>query len=214
MTAPRAWPKSIVMITGFFQGAEMPDAGWWEALWPDPARVLTDCGLTAGAAAVDLCAGTGWFTLPMARIARHVTAIDIDGALLNVARRRLADAGLTNCDFAEADAYDLARVVPAPVDFVFLANAFHGVPDRPRLAAAVAKILKPGGQFAIVNWHQRPRERTTVLGEPRGPATALRMSADATIAAVEPSGLRLVRVVEVPPHHYSAIFARTGARAG
>ena len=199
------------MVAGFFQGTEMPDAGWWEALWPDPARILMDSGLTAGATAIDLCAGTGWFTLPMARIARHVTAVDIDGALLDVARRRLGEAGLSNCRFAEADAYDLAKVVPAPVDFVFLANAFHGVPDRPRLAAAVVKILKPGGQFAIVNWHPRPREQTTVLGEPRGPATDLRMSPDATIAAVEPSGFRLVRVVEVPPHHYSAAFATTGA---
>jgi len=198
------------MISGFFQGTEMPDAGWWEALWPDPAGVLTDSGLAAGAAAVDLCAGTGWFTLPMARIARRVTAIDIDGALLNVARRRLGDAGVTNCAFAEGDAYDLAKVVAAPVDFVFLANAFHGVPDRPRLAAAVAEVLKPGGQFAVVNWHRRPREQTTVLGEARGPATVLRMSPEATIAAVAPSGLRLVRVVEVPPHHYSAVFATTG----
>ena len=199
------------MIIGFFQGTEMPDAGWWEALWPDPVRVLTVSGLTAGVAAVDLCAGTGWFTLPMARIARHVTAVDIDGALLSVARRRLGEAGIANCQFVEADAYDLSSVVPAPVDFVFLANAFHGVPDRPRLAAGVAKVLKPGGRFAIVNWHQRPREQTTILGEPRGPATDLRMNADETIAAVEPSGFRLVRVVEVSPHHYSALFATPGA---
>ncbi len=200
------------MTSGFFfQGTEMPDAGWWEALWPAPARVLTNSGLAADATAIDLCAGTGWFTLPMARIARDVTAIDIDGALLDIARRRLGDAGLSNCDFVEADAYELDKAVPAPVDFVFLANAFHGVPDRPRLAAAVARILKPGGRFAIVNWHARPREETTVLGQPRGPATNLRMTPDATIAAVAPSGLRLVRVVEVPPHHYSAVFTTPGA---
>src|SRR5262245_43868691 len=24
---------------GFFEGTEMPTAGWWEALWPDPAGV-------------------------------------------------------------------------------------------------------------------------------------------------------------------------------
>jgi hypothetical protein len=28
--------------------------------------VLTDCGLVAGMMALDLCAGDGWFTLPMA----------------------------------------------------------------------------------------------------------------------------------------------------
>lgn len=25
---------------GFFEGTEMPTAGWWEALWRDPAGVL------------------------------------------------------------------------------------------------------------------------------------------------------------------------------
>jgi hypothetical protein len=26
----------------------MPDPGWWEALWPDPAKVLSDVGVTPG----------------------------------------------------------------------------------------------------------------------------------------------------------------------
>ena len=30
---------------GFFQGTEMPTAGWWEALWPDPAGLLAAVGL-------------------------------------------------------------------------------------------------------------------------------------------------------------------------
>jgi hypothetical protein len=54
-------------------------------------------------------------------------------------------------------------LAPRPVDFVFLANAFHGVPDRLRLAQAVRESLEPAGHFAIVNWHQLPREETTVL---------------------------------------------------
>ena len=31
--------------SGFFVGTEMPTAGWWEALWPDPAGVLVKMGL-------------------------------------------------------------------------------------------------------------------------------------------------------------------------
>jgi ubiquinone/menaquinone biosynthesis C-methylase UbiE len=200
------------MNSGFFQGTEMPDAGWWEALWHDPARVLFESGLTAGVAAIDLCAGNGWFTLPMARIARHAVAIDIDSKLLNLARRRASEARLTNCEFIAADAYDLCKIIAAPADFVFLANAFHGVPDKIRLCNSVAEILVPGGRFAIVNWHRRPREETKVLGEPRGPKTELRMSPEAVIAAVEPSGLACVRVTEIPPYHYSAIFQKTPAR--
>jgi ubiquinone/menaquinone biosynthesis C-methylase UbiE len=199
---------AMTAIPGFFQGTEMPDAGWWKALWPDPAKVLASTGLTGGAEAIDLCSGDGWFTLPMAKVARHVSAIDIDRKLLNVTRRQLEQAGVSNCDLIEGNAYDVAKLVPRPVDFVFLANAFHGVPEQTRLARAVAAALKPGGRFAIANWHRRPREETTILGEPRGPATALRMTPEATAAVVEPAGLKLREIVDLPPYHYGAVFEK------
>jgi hypothetical protein len=94
---------------------------------------------------------------------------------------------------------------------VFMANAFHGVPDRLRLARAVHEVLKPSGRFAIVNWHQRPREETIILGEPRGPRTELRMTPDQTIGAVEPAGLKHLQVVELPPYHYGVVFQRPSA---
>ena len=141
---------------GFFQGTEMPTAGWWEALWPDPAGVLAAVGVRSGMDVIDLCAGDGWFTL-QAKVARHVSAIDIDPHFLEVARHRLAENGVTNCALIAGDAYDIAKLA-APADFVFMANAFHGVPDRSRLAQAVGSALKADGYFAIVNWHKRPRE--------------------------------------------------------
>ena len=71
----------------------MPNAGWWEALWPDPAGVLASVGVKPNMAVMDLCAGDGWFTLQIAKLARHVVAIDIDTALLEVARHRLSERG-------------------------------------------------------------------------------------------------------------------------
>jgi SAM-dependent methyltransferase len=194
---------------GFFEGTEMPDAGWWEALWCDPAAVLSAVGIKPDMEVIDLCSGDGWFTLQIAKIARHVVAIDIERNLLDVARRRLTESGATNCDFVEGGAYHLAKLAPRPADFVFLANAFHGVPDQPRLGRAVREALKPGGRFAIVNWHQRRREETTILGEPRGPRTELRMSPERTMEAVGATGLKFLLVVEVPPYHYGLVFERS-----
>ncbi len=45
-------------LPGFFQGTEMPDATWWQALFPDPAHILTEVGLAPGMDAVDLAAWT------------------------------------------------------------------------------------------------------------------------------------------------------------
>jgi SAM-dependent methyltransferase len=196
-------------LPGFFEGTEMPTAGWWEALWPDPAGVLAAVGLKPGMDVIDLCSGDGWFTLQIAKIAHHVIAIDIDPNLLEVAHHRLTESGVTNCDFVAGNAYELPTLAPRPVDFVFLANAFHGVPDRLRLAQAVRERLKPTGRFAVVNWHRRPREETTVLGEPRGPKTEVRVSPEETIKSVEAGGLKLAQLVEVPPYHYGVVFARS-----
>ena len=193
---------------GFFQGTEMPTAGWWEALWPDPAGVLAAVGLRSGMNVIDLCSGDGWFTLQIAKVARHVSAIDIDPNFLDVARHRLSENGVTNCDFIAGDAYDIAKLA-APADLVFMANAFHGVPERSRLAQAAASALKSGGLFAIVNWHKRPRDETPVLGEPRGPKTELRMSPEETVSSVVGHGLNFLKIVEVPPYHYGAVFQRS-----
>jgi hypothetical protein len=61
-----------------------------------------------------------------------------------------------------------------------MANAFHGVPEKTRLARAVAKALDPCGRFAIVNR-----------------------------AAVEPAGFRSQQIVELPPYYYGAIFEKS-----
>jgi ubiquinone/menaquinone biosynthesis C-methylase UbiE len=197
-----------VTLPSFFEGTGMPDPGWWEALFPDPARILTLVGLPSDSDAIDLCSGDGWFTLQMTRIAHRVVAVDIDPHMLETSRARLREAGIDNCEFIAGDAYQLPGMVPKPVDFVFLANAFHGVPDHLKLAQAVQTVLKPGGLFAIVNWYPRPREETTVLGKPRGPKSELRMSPQQTIDAVTPSGLSFAELVEIPPYHYAAVFRK------
>src|SRR5262245_41085201 len=191
----------------------MPTAGWWEALWPDPARVLTAVGLRSGMDVIDLCSGDGWFTLQIAKIAQQVVAIDIDANLLEVAKHRLTESGVSNCDFIAGDAYDISKLAK-PADFVFMANAFHGVPDRARLAKAVEGVLKKQGHFVIVNWHKRPREETPILGEPRGPKTELRMAPEETIKSVEVGGLKFVKIVEIPPYHYGVIFRRMRSGRG
>ncbi len=198
------------MNIGFFPATTMPDADWWQALWPDPSKVLAAMGVEPGVLAVDLCCGDGLFTVPLARIAQRVYAIDIDPAMLDRARARVAEARIDNCEFVVADAMAVDAVVPEPVEYVLLANTFHGVPDQLGLARAIAALLKSKGQFGIVNWHRRPREETVIFGQPRGPKTEMRIEADEVAAIVKPAGLLLNRNVELPPYHYGVVFKRGG----
>src|SRR5262245_18095979 len=72
---------------------------------------------------IDLCSRDGWFTLKIAKVARHAAAIDIDPTLLEVARVRLMEAGVTNCS---------TRLWPDPVDLLY--GECHSRRARPSAA--------------------------------------------------------------------------------
>jgi ubiquinone/menaquinone biosynthesis C-methylase UbiE len=194
-----------------FAGTSMPSRDWWAALWPDPSSLLPALGVRADMTALDLCCGDGYFTAPLARIVGgRVYALDIDAEMIAQARDEAERQGVGVLQWITADAREVAALIPEQVDYVLLSNTFHGVPDKPGLAKVVADVLRPGGLFAIVNWHRTPREETTVLGVKRGPPTESRMSPACTQETVEPAGFNLSRLVDLPPYHYGAVFARTG----
>ena len=198
-----------------FPATAMPDADWWHALWPDPGAVLRALGLTPGTRAIDLCCGAGHFTAAMSEMLDGaVIGVDLDPEMLHRAGAAIKAAGAPTCPLIQADARDLPRIIPDPVDLVLIANTFHGVPDQTGLARAVASVLKPGGRFVVINWHRLPREQTQVLGQPRGPRSDLRMSPDDTAAAVTPAGFRHLDTVELPPWHYGAIFGLSTPTTG
>ena len=189
-----------------FPATGMPDQDWWQTLWADPGATISALGISAGMTVVDLCCGDGYFTAAIAQQvgAGHVVGFDLDPSMLGQAQAACKTAG--NCTWVVGDARHLSQLIGEQVDYVLIANTFHGVPDQVALAREVAAILKPGGRFAIVNWHPLSREQTTVLGQPRGPRSEMRMSPAAVQAVVEPAGFLLASIVELPPYHYGAVF--------
>ena len=194
----------------FFPATVMPDPDWWQALWPDPEGVIRTLGVRPGMAVLDLCCGDGYFTAALARQVEggQILGFDLDERMLAAAASECA--GLENCCFLQGDAVALHRLLPEPVDYCLMANTFHGVPEQTALAREIARVLEPGGLFAVVNWHARPREETPVLGQARGPRTELRMTPEQVCAVIEPAGFRLQQVIDLPPYHYGAIFQLAG----
>jgi len=192
-----------------FKATAMPDRDWWQTLWPDPARVLGMVGIQRGMTVLDLCCGDGYFTAPLSGLVDgRVYGIDLDAGMLEQTRREIEQSGVPPVHLIEGDAFDLPALVPEKVDYVLLANTFHGVPDQTALSKVVHAVLKDSGLFGIINWYPKPREQTPVLGKPRGPSTEMRMSPEAVRKVVEPAGFTLERLVELPPYHYGAVFRK------
>jgi Methylase involved in ubiquinone/menaquinone biosynthesis len=199
---------SVEPATLMFPATSMPDRDWWQSLWPNPKEVVLSLGVKPGMSVVDLCCGYGYFTFPLAEIPTRVYGIELEEELLEEARKEAETRGIKNCHWIQGDAMNLLGLVPEPVDYVLLANTFHGIPEKEALTRSVAAILKPRGQFSIVNWHQKPREETTVLGQPRGPKTEMRMSPEQVVEILLPLGFELKEIVELPPYHYGAVFTK------
>lgn len=201
---------------GIFPATGMPDQDWWHTLWPDPEGVLRRLGADFGKASLDLCCGDGHFTASLAHIVGgigRVAALDLDKDLLEQARVRTESMGIPSgtVRWMECDACKFTDKLPFQPEYVFIANTFHGIPDKQQFARDVFNVMKPGGQFVILNWHHRAREDTTVLGQPRGPKTDLRMSPEAVMDEVLPVGFKLHGVIELPPYHYGIVFDKPKA---
>lgn len=191
-----------------FPATSMPDRDWWTALWPDPLATLQALGIKPGMTVLDLCCGDGYFTAPLAKlVAGKVYALDLDETMLEMARTEADRQGVSVQKWIHADARDVAKHLPENINYVLMANTFHGVPDQPGLVRAIHSVLAPKGLFGIVNWETRSREETTVLGLPRGPRTEMRMAPAKVAAIVETFGFKSQAVIKLPPYHYGAVFA-------
>jgi SAM-dependent methyltransferase len=192
-----------------FQNTGMPDWDWWSECFPDPVGVLRAVGLLDVDSLVDVASGDGFFTVPAAHHVDTVYAVDLESDLLAALGDHAADAGV-EVTTVEGDVRGLPTLLPEQVEGALLANVFHGVDDRPGLARAVADTLEPGGRFAVVNWDDRPRAETTLLGEPRGPPTDLRIVPEVTQTAVADAGFEVVDTVDLPPYHHAVVCEHRG----
>ncbi|MDG5776246.1 class I SAM-dependent methyltransferase [Haloarculaceae archaeon H-GB2-1] len=194
-----------------FRNTRQPDWDWWGRLWPTPGATIRRLGIGGGDAVVEVGSGNGYFTLPVARITdpAPVYALDLDEELLTELTRLAEMQGIENVEPVHEDARSLSTALPEPVDVVLIANTFHGVADVGSFVREAFEALRPGGRLVVVNWHDRPREETTVAGESRGPPTDLRMTPDETKRAVrEGTDFAVAETVDLPPYHYGIVFER------
>jgi len=108
---------------------------------------------------LDVACGTGYWTLPLAEVARHVHGVDINAETLAIAAARAAAA--RHVTFARADAYAPA-VRPQAFDGGLAALWLSHV-DRARLGDFVAGFhacLGPGA--VVVMFDERPHAGRTV----------------------------------------------------
>jgi SAM-dependent methyltransferase len=137
--------------TGFARSVEAYDRARPEYPPEAIAWLAEELDLRPGRTVVDLAAGSGKLTRPLAALGCEVIAIE------PVAEMRAA-IGPT------ARALDgTAEAMPLPddsADAVTVGQAFHWF-DGPEALAEIERVLRPGGALALV-WNRRPSERSAL----------------------------------------------------
>jgi ubiquinone/menaquinone biosynthesis C-methylase UbiE len=116
----------------------------------------------------------------------RLTGVDLNSAMLNIARRRAADLGReVDLRLGDAQALDLPD---SRFDTVVATLALSSIPDYRRAVAEPRRVLRPGGRFIVLDFARSSllpvRAMQRLLGpimfrryafhlqrEPRGPLT-------------------------------------------
>jgi len=124
-------------------------------VWGSPGR---GAGTDRYGRALELGAGSGYFTAAIARHARSLVAVEPVRDLQRVVRERCAAEKLDNVDVLGATAAEFGRAVPPrSIDSAFIIQSLHHFHRRPEVFAELGKAVRPGGRLYLVEPHHNLR---------------------------------------------------------
>lgn len=103
---------------------------------------------------LDLCCGTGDSTIDLAKKAKLTTGLDFNQKMLQLAHQKLVKKHLqAKIKLVQGDAMALPFAANS-FDCVTICFGLRNVPDAAKTVAEALRVLKPGGEFAILEMSQ------------------------------------------------------------
>jgi len=154
-------PSPEQVIEGQRQDWNRVAGGWekWDRFFDEQMaylnhRLVADARLRAGMRVLDLGSGTGYPAILAAQTvgsAGSALGIDLAKDMLAVAERKAQRVGLTNVSFQTGDVTALPFETGS-FDAVTSRFCLMFLPEIPRAAGEIARVLKPGGWVAAAVW--------------------------------------------------------------
>jgi len=171
----------------------------------DPGALWAALNLPPGITFLDLGCGQGNYSLAAAdRIGPTgvVYAVDLWEEGIAALKERAAREGRSNLKPLAAGA-DQVPMESSSVDVGLMATVLHDLVEAGTAAGAlaeVARIIKAGGQFAIVEFHK--------IDGPPGPPRHIRLDPAEVEALVAPYGFARQQTVNLGPYNYLMTFMK------
>jgi len=172
--------------------------------WQMPDRVIEALGLRPGQIVADIGAGTGYFTVRLAKSAAapKVYSVDIEPSMVSYLKERAGEERLNNVVVVQAAA-DTPNL-PETVDLVLIVDTYHHIGGREVYFRELTKSLKAGGRVAIIDF---------TPDSPEGPPKEFRFTPEQVKSEMSKAGYTLAAQHDFLPRQHFLIFAIAGRPA-
>lgn len=181
-------------------------AGWLERSEREseeaPEKALDALDLQKGMAVADVGAGTGYFSLRMARRVGpegKVYANDVQPEMLDKLRANAAKAKLGNVETVLGSEAD-PKLPANALDLVLLVDVYHEFSQPQEMLQHIRASLKPSGRLVLLEYR---KEDPAVPIRPEHKMSVVEVKTE-----VEAEGYRLDKVIETLPRQHIIIFKK------
>ncbi len=167
------------------------DAKRWAKVFESPKRdawqrgdaVVAALQLKPDSRVADIGAGTGYFAVRFARVARAgvVYAVDVEPNMVRWVQKRAARERLENLVGVVGTA--TSPKLPGAVDLLFVCNTYHHIGERSSYFARLHRKLNKGGRLVVIDFK---------MGDlPVGPPDAHKIAPERIVAELDAAGFAL-----------------------
>lgn len=120
----------------------------------DIDNVVAAVQLEPGEVVADIGAGTGIFSVPMAKAVGPdgvVISVEIDPGFLPIIQKKADEQGVSNISTVLGE-FDDPRLPRRDVEVAFFHDVLHHVEHRQEYLQALAKYMAPGGRIVVVDY--------------------------------------------------------------
>jgi demethylmenaquinone methyltransferase/2-methoxy-6-polyprenyl-1,4-benzoquinol methylase len=119
-------------------------------------RAIAELRLAPHARVLDLCTGTADLAVAAVRLSSGISVVGIDfaGQMLRLARRKIDELGLARTIRLVRGDGTMIPLADACCDAATIGFGIRNIVDPPQALAEIARVLRPGGRLAILEFGQ------------------------------------------------------------
>lgn len=184
----------------FLSKADFLDSRLRERLIP-PESLIAQMPIHSDHTLLDVGAGTGFFTIPMAeRTSGKVYALDTDQRMLDVIKGKAEQKGIFNIELIQ-DYIEKVSIQNCSIDFVMASLILHEVGSLTTVLSKIYELLKPGGHLLCLEY-----EKDDLIVE--GPPMSIRIASDQMQRTLTSAGFQIIRVTKISDAIYTVLAVK------